>query len=137
MSPRDKSDRDAILARRRLFVTSALASIAVSQTRCDTVFKPCLEMSIDSGATSPTICLSPPMPPPDASVSIVTNTDASADAGAGDAEPRPCLSVALPPPDAGRDAGKVNIAPPTPPRPCLSPPPIPQPCLKPMSGPKQ
>ena len=130
MSPSDKSDRDAVLARRRLFVASAMASIAVTQTRCDNPFRPCLSPAVRADA-EPMVCLSAP-PDFDASVSITR--DAGSDAE-GATEPQPCLSVAQPPPDAGRDAAVK------PPMPCLSPPPRvclspvrPQPCLKPSSG---
>lgn len=133
MSPSDKSDRDAILGRRRLFVASAMASIAVTQTRCESPFRPCLEPAIRADA-EPTACLSPPPQTPDASVSIAT--DAGEDAGA--APLQPCLSVALPPPDAGKEAGrdagaKMPPKPPPPPQVCLSPV-RPQPCLKPAGG---
>lgn len=129
MSPNDKSDRDAILARRRLFVASAMASIAVTQTRCDSPFRPCLEPALRADA-EPVACLSVPSNMHDASVSIVTDAGADADA----APMQPCLSVAQPPPDAGRDAAtKPPRPPPPPPKVCLSPV-RPQPCLKPSSG---
>lgn len=125
MSPSDKSDRDAILARRRLFVASAMASIAVTQTRCDSPFRPCLEPAIRADA-EPVACLSVPPNVYDASVSIAADAGADADA----APMQPCLSVAQPPPDAGRDAA---TRPPPPPQVCLSPV-RPQPCLKPSGG---
>lgn len=127
MSPSDKSDRDAILARRKLFVASAMASIAVTQTRCESPFRPCLEPAIRADA-EPMVCLSAPPQPADASAPVVAAPDASADAGA---EPATCLSVAVPVAvDAGRDAA---LKPPKPPTPCLAPP-RPQPCLKPAGG---
>lgn len=127
MSPKEKSDREAILSRRRLFVASAMASIVVTEPACDAVFRPCLEPALRPDA-EPTICLSAPPMARDASVSIVTDAGSESDAAA-----QPCLSVALPPPDAGRDAATKPPRVPTPPRVCLSPP-RPQPCLKPSGG---
>jgi len=125
----DKSDRDAILARRKLFVAGALATIAVTQTRCDNPFRPCLSPAVRPDA-EPLVCLSPPPQELDASVSIATDAGSEPDA---DAAPlAPCLSVALPLSDAGRDAAQ-KPPPPPPPRVCLSPP-RPQPCLKPSGG---
>ncbi|MBI3202750.1 MAG: hypothetical protein HYZ29_14520 [Myxococcales bacterium] len=124
MSPRDKSDRDVILGRRRLFVASAMATIATTQTACDALFRPCLEPAVRADA-EPTMCLSVPLGPRDASVSIVSDAGPDADV------PRPCLSQVVVPPDAGRDAAAKE--PPRPPQPlvCLSPVP-PRPCLKPV-----
>lgn len=124
MSRRDKSDRDAILGRRRLFIASAMATIATTEAGCDALFRPCLEPAARADA-EPTVCLSAPLTRPDASVSIAT------DAGPDDGAAQPCLSVAQPPADAGRDAATKQ--PPRPPQPvvCLSPPP-PRPCLKPV-----
>lgn len=82
------SDRDAILARRRLLVASALAGLATVQ--CDNPFRPCLEP--------------PPAPPPSATPADAALRAATAqpclepmpeDAGAP--APRPCLKIAVPP----------------------------------------
>lgn len=123
MSSSDKPDRDAILARRRLFVASAMASIAVTQTRCDNPFRPCLEPPIQADA-EPLVCLSAPPQRLDGAVSITTDAGTTADASG---EPQPCLSVALP-----RDAGMEAAPRPPPVRPPPQPP-RPQPCLKPSN----
>lgn len=122
MSP--PRDRDAVLARRRLFVASALASLSVLETRCDSP-RPCLDVAPNVDAT-PEPCLSQVVPPLDAA------GDASAtDVDAADATPVPCLSRAVPDAlDAGADGGRVNLPPPKPPKVCLSLPP-PMPCLTP------
>ncbi len=86
-----EDDRETILARRRLFVVSALASLAVTQTSCDKVTQPCLSIERVPDAAAPMSCLKPIAPPPTASSS------AGADAGRA-IEPRPtaCLEVPAP-----------------------------------------
>jgi hypothetical protein len=139
MADDDELDREAILARRKRFIATALAGLALSQAACG-----------DSVA-----CLSF-VPPQDADV-IEDVVDATAEAGAdvtdaggdardatapdADAMPMPCLSPL--PPDAGPDAGpdaSPDAAPDAMPMPCLSPPPpdvppardaSPMPCLSP------
>jgi hypothetical protein len=134
VSPPDDSDRDVILARRRLFVASAMASIAVTQTQCESPFRPCLEPAIRADAGT-MVCLAPPRRDLDASVSStdasLSSTDASGDAP-GDA-PQPCLGPKLP--AAERDAATKPPRPEPPPRVCLSQPP-PMPCLKPVMKPE-
>lgn len=98
-------DRDAILARRRFFVASAMASVVA--TACDRGPMVCLEVApvptagSPDGGPPPRPCLEI-MPPEDAGtasaedagapqpcLSVPMQTDASA-------EPRVCLKVALP-----------------------------------------
>ncbi|MBX3127777.1 MAG: hypothetical protein KF718_13720 [Polyangiaceae bacterium] len=108
MSDERERDRQAILARRRYFVASALASIAAAG--CDKAPQPCLEPPlIASGTTSAepphspfTPCLEPPS---------IEQPPATADAAAASA-------------DAGRP--KAIVPPPAPTRPmvCLRPPPV-------------
>jgi hypothetical protein len=126
-----KPDRDAILARRRFFVASAMAGVVVAA--CD--------------RAGPQVCLEQMPPPTDAGPSSAPDSERP---------PQPCLEI--PPPvnedagsttsvedatDAGKDAGKIE----KPPQPCLTPmrprdagPPAPPPqvCLKvapPKGGP--
>jgi len=84
MADRDR-DRSQILARRRLFVASALAGVVVAG--CDQIApKPCLEPPpVDAGATPPTPCLAQQL---------------------ADAEPapRPCLEP-MPRPTTGEEPG--------------------------------
>jgi hypothetical protein len=110
----DDSDRRAILARRKLFIASALAGLATAS--CDKVnpFRPCLSMAptttADGGVNTgrPATaqpCLEAMPPEPD-------------DAGAGPEAPapRPCLKP-VPPVDAGMPSQQqpqacLKIAPP-------------------------
>jgi hypothetical protein len=102
-----KDDRQAILARRRFFVASALAGLASAQ--CDNPFRPCLEVASPPGR-------------PDAAVAPPAATTA---AGAQDAAPpQPCLEIAPTPPDASA------IAPPAPAPTPATPEHPPQVCLK-------
>lgn len=115
--PKTARDREAILARRRFFVASALAGVVAAG--CD---KPepqvCLKVApvpVDDGGPSPQPCLSEARPL--------------------DAEPMPCLEVARPEPDAGDPSSVIEPEP----RVCLKvaapprdagPEPAPRPCLK-------
>lgn len=109
MTDERERDRQAILARRRYFVASALASIAAAG--CDKAPQPCLEPPlIASGTTSAepphspfTPCLEPPS---------IEEPPATADA------------MATASADAGRP--KAVVSPPAPTRPmvCLRPPPM-------------
>lgn len=105
-----EKDREAILARRKLFIASALASIAA--TTCEKPAQACLSPPPQSSDAStltqePQVCLA-----------VATSTP--------EPPPEPCLTVAMPPPDASGDAG--TDAGKQPPRVCLSP----RPCLKPV-----
>lgn len=86
-----RSDREAILARRRRFVVSALASLAVTQTSCDKVTQPCLSIERVSDAGAPTPCLKAVATPP------TTAPSPEADGGQN-TEPKPtaCLEVPAP-----------------------------------------
>lgn len=114
MSASDR-DRDAILARRKIFIASALASLAA--TSCDKP-QPCLSQApVNTGTVSePQVCLKIALPPADAEPAAPSG---EGDAGT-DAPPMPCLSQTAPSVDAGKP-------PPPPPQPCLSP----KVCLKP------
>lgn len=113
--PLPERDREAILARRRFLVASALASVVAAG--CDKVLpQPCLEPPLATGdAATPTPCLSKPVPQPCLEVAPPPE---SGDAGSDFAQPPPdaeadkprvCLRVAAP-----RDAGPDPA-----PRPCL------------------
>jgi len=115
---RPARDRDAILARRRFFVASALASVVA--TGCDKVVpQPCLEVMPVADGGHPTPCLSTPMlqdaePAPMPCLEVARPPEG--DAGSTFAQPPPeppepqvCLRVAAPRKDAGEPA----------PRPCL------------------
>jgi hypothetical protein len=103
-------DRNAILRRRRFFIATAVAGLAATQ--CDKP-KVCLNISevTDGGSTvAPTVCLSPPPIPPEASMPEAATPDASTDASS--------------PTDAGSDAKRpTTLAPPITTRPlvCLTP----------------
>lgn len=90
MTSFDKPDRDAILARRKLFLASALASLAATAA-CDR-----LTARPDAGV-EPQVCLSAP--------------PVSADASSG--QPVTCLSQAIPTPaaDAGAAPPRVCLSP--------------------------
>jgi len=110
-------DRETILARRRFFVASAIASVVA--TGCDKVTpQPCLEPPLATDAANPNVCLAYPGPR-DAALPEPTDDDAGSDASVGlaeppdAAEPTPCLSVVR-----HRDGGPG-------PRICLSPPRLP------------
>jgi hypothetical protein len=112
--PRDAA-RALILARRRSFIATALASVAL--TSCDRNPLVCLEMAVPSIEPTPSAAASA-----SASAEVVTEA------------PRPCLDVSPPePPDEGQ-SGAPSTAPPTPtPRVCLSrrpPQPPPTVCLR-------
>jgi hypothetical protein len=131
----DACDRDAILARRRVFVTGALASLAMSA--CDHLPNPfaCLSpvapAMLDASVPeiTPNPCLTPVWREPDAGVSahlINSPVDTQDDSGV---TPGPCLRVASQPsgsPDAGaRPRACLRMVTPhpclTPVRHCLSP----------------
>lgn len=101
-------DRNAILRRRRFFIATAVAGLAA--THCDNEPKVCLNISeVRDGSTiGPTVCLSPPPTPPDASTPEMPTIDAGTD------------SSALP--DAGAKR-PTTVTPPatTGPRVCLTP----------------
>jgi hypothetical protein len=77
------TDRDTILARRRLLMVSALAGLAV--TSCEKASQPCLSIAWVSDGGEPQTCLKPHLPP-----------DPSAKADAAAAAAKPCLEA--PPP---------------------------------------
>lgn len=126
MSPpfdEDDEDREAILARRKRFIASALAGLAmVSSANCSTS-QTCLSIAVPTDAqedvtdasdvadSTPQPCLSrPPDDVPDAG-------------DAPDAGPQPCLTPPLDVPDVpdtGPDTGPD--APDVGPQPCLTPP---------------
>ncbi len=129
----DACDRDAILARRRVFVTGALASLAMSA--CDHLPNPfaCLSPVAPAmlDATVPEItpnpCLTPVWPEGDAGAHTVNpSVENQADSGV---TPGPCLRVASQPaesPDAApRPRACLRMVTPhpclTPLRHCLSP----------------
>ena len=90
----DDEDREAILARRKRFIASALAGLAmVSSANCSTS-QTCLSIAL----------------PEDAQEDV---TDASDAADAPDTTPQPCLSLPI---DAGPDVPDAG------PQPCLTPP---------------
>jgi hypothetical protein len=103
MSNDDKPrDRDAILARRRFFVASAVAGVVA--TACERSPMVCLEVAPvpASGADAgppPRPCLE--IPPPDDASSAATENAAGSDAAADATSPRPhvCLKVGVPPKD--------------------------------------
>lgn len=132
-SDEQSSDRDAILARRRVFISSAIAGLVLGA--CDRLPNPfaCLSPAVIENADAsvstpptpcleitPTPCLVPPRPiEQDAGALTMPESDASpgdsaVDANTATAQPRPCLSRATP-------------------RPCLSRP-IPRACLR-FAGP--
>lgn len=122
-------DRRAILARRAVFMASALAGLALGEGCSRPAPQPCLSAIPNRPETPPEPCLSIPVPRPDAGqpLEIVAPADAGAPLPPVDPPPVPCLSVAVPDP----------TNPPWPrPQPCLSPPPVrrdagvPQPCLR-------
>lgn len=124
----DACDRDAILARRRVFVTSALASLAMSA--CDHLPSPfaCLSpvarapLDVTIPEITPHPCLTPVWPEPDAGVGAHTiNSPAETQDDSG-VSPSPCLRVASEPsgaPDAAaRPRACLRMVTP---HPCLSP----------------
>ena len=121
-----EEDRDAILARRALFIASALAGISLA-VGCEGrgYPKPCLSMAVVEDAGPPPMpCLLPmmaPDPPPDAGVEgadggLEGGASTSPDASAPDASvaprkppppvPRPCLTIAVPNPPPPPPSGK-------------------------------
>jgi hypothetical protein len=115
---RHEEDRDAILARRALFIASALAGISLA-AGCEGGGRsmPCLSIAlIQDGGPPPMPCLSPAPPPPemppDAGVELgdgglESDASTSRDASAPDASaaprrppptPMPCLTIAVPNP---------------------------------------
>jgi hypothetical protein len=126
----DAEDRDAILKRRAIFITSALAGLSLAVS-CEPRPQPCLEppLSPHLQESAPQPCLSVPIQRPDAGAMIE-------DAGAADAGDAGRGSDAGPG-DGGitRDAGSSDAGSPDGgprPQPCLrvKPPPPPTPCLK-------
>ncbi|MEZ4408147.1 MAG: hypothetical protein R3A52_16970 [Polyangiales bacterium] len=125
MSPpfdEDDEDREAILARRKRFIASALAGLAmVSSANCSTS-QTCLRIALpedaqedvtdasDAADSTPQPCLS--RPPDD--VPIVTD--------APDAGPQPCLTPPLDVPDVPEVPDTGPDAPDVGPQPCLTPP---------------
>lgn len=94
MCPKDERDREAILARRRLMMASALAGIAVTHTACEKPAQPCLSVEVVRDAAPPLPCLSAPLRvTPEAGVEAGAEASAPRDAP----PPRPCLEVPVPP----------------------------------------
>lgn len=89
-------DRDAILARRRFFVASAMAGVVV--TACDRV--------------GPQVCLEQAPLPTDAGGSSVSPE--------AESPPRPCLEIAEPAREEDAGAARVEDAGQKAPQPCLS-----------------
>ncbi len=87
------SDRDVILARRRLLMVSALAGIAVAQSGCEKSPQPCLSVELVRDGEAPRPCLSPPPTPPDAAGATRPDAGATRDP----VPPKPCLEIAPPP----------------------------------------
>lgn len=77
------TDRDTILARRRLLMVSALAGLAVAS--CEKASQPCLSIEPVTDGGEPQACLKPHLPP-----------DAAAKADAAVPAAKPCLEA--PPP---------------------------------------
>jgi hypothetical protein len=111
----DKKAREAILARRRFFIASALTGVTMSA--CDSRPAVCLSPPPDPEPTDtqPQVCLSQPIPQqPDAGVTEEPDAGEAADGGVSEAPdagdggvPRPCLSVVQPQPSVC-----LKIAPP-------------------------
>lgn len=110
-------DRVAILARRRKFIASAIAGIAISSAADCNPFSPCLKIAVDAGATSG-----------DAGVSDAISDgadEASSDAAATvvgvGTNVVPCLSPTVEPPSKPSVPGPSASGAPveTSPRPCL------------------
>jgi len=136
----EDEDRKAILARKAMFIASAMSGIALLDG-CSRP-QPCLsvipierpapdasapeasvDMTPEAGVPEPIPCLSMAMPEPDAGPDFTPE--------AGLTQPMPCLSPLPPPRDAGvrRDAGRPPRPPEPVPQPCLTPVVAPQPCL--------
>src|SRR5262245_34616030 len=90
MSP--KPDRDAILARRRILVVSALAGAVA--TSCKS--QPCLNIAMPPSDASPVTTAPDAGTSPDASGTQDAES-AAVDAGEADAKPHPCLGASPPP----------------------------------------
>ncbi len=148
MSADDGSDRDAILARRREFLTVALATAGLLTASCDDDDDPGRpQVCLTAPERTPTVCLTA-MPPEDAGPPerpVDAGTPDAADAGAkpGASGAKPDASTATP--DAGARAEPKDVVKPPPraclkisnprPHPCLSPkPPPPKVCLFMSSG---
>jgi hypothetical protein len=139
----DDFDRDAILARRAMFVATALAGLALGEG-CERPV-PCLSPPplpqpppvtgvVDAGAPNVVDVTFPPMPPPMPCLSIAV-PEPDVDAGFAPPAPMPCLSIA-PPRDAGRTGTRRDASLLTPPPRPRTPPPGPEarpmPCLTPV-----
>ena len=128
---KDEEDREAILARRAVFIASAIAGLAGIGCS-DGKPTPCLSATVLDVPPQP--CLSPPPMQPDAGATIdggglPADADGGvADAGAGDAGAGDAGAGDAGASDAGpRDAG-ARKPPGAKPQPCLTQP-RPQPCL--------
>ena len=89
----DKHDRDAVVARRRLMMVSALAGIAAAQAGCEKSPQPCLSIAVVNDDAAPGPCLSAPLIPADAAWASRPDAAAPTDAGP---PPQPCLEVPRP-----------------------------------------
>ncbi len=105
----DDSDRRAILARRRLFIASAVAGLATASCEKVNPFRPCLSAApvttadgaVNSGGpAAPQPCLEPMPPEPDDAGApqpcLEVMAPETSDAGVP-AAPQPCLKMAPPP----------------------------------------
>jgi hypothetical protein len=118
----EQEDRLAILARRALFVASAVAGIGAA-VGCgdDLPPQPCLTVAVDTTASAETTAApatteAPPQPCLTMMPADTADPVPPRDAGPPKPPPRPCLTVTVPsppPPDAG--------PPKPPPHPCLTP----------------
>ncbi len=108
-------DRDAILARRKFFIASALAGIAA--TSCDKEPKVCLNIAQPQreDAAAPMPCLEAlPKPQPEAQAAPPASATPTASTPAPDptkpSEPSVCLKVAAPPKPAPRPRVCLKVA---------------------------
>ncbi len=108
-------DRDAILARRKFFIASALAGIAA--TSCDKDPKVCLNIAQPQreDAAAPMPCLEPPpKPQPEAQAEPTASASPTASTPVPDPtkppEPSVCLKVAEPPKPAPRPRVCLKVA---------------------------